>query len=96
MPETITYIGFTTGAGVATEVTMTNVPDIRTIGMADLFVVGSPSARAALTVVTVEPTSDTEIQLTAGKKFKLFMTSAVAADDILILQAELDKELVRT
>jgi len=46
------------------------------------------AAEAALTVVTVTPTANKEIQRTDYDKFKPFLTTGLTVDDILVLTIE--------
>jgi len=52
--------------------------------------------RQALTVVTIAPAADKEIQLSAVDKIKLYLTTALTANDRLTLNARAKGEIVRT
>ena len=88
--QTVVLTGNTTTGGAATELTIANIPPLSAILSARALITNTDGVATqtdkALTVVADTPDADGEIQLTAINKFKLFLTTALKAADILLLR----------
>jgi len=97
--QTLTISGNTTTGGAATELTISDIPKIGAILSARALITNTDGVATqtdkALTVVTDAPDADGEIQLTAVNKFKLFLTTALKAADLLLLRIALAGEQVK-
>ncbi len=97
--QTIVLTGNTTTGGAATELTIANIPSLGAILSARALITNTDGVATqtdkALTVVSVAPANDGEIQLTAINKLRLFLTTALKAADILLLRILPVGELVK-
>ena len=91
--RTLVVMGKTTTANEATEITLSNAPPLAAIIAGHLYDASAATGKE-LTVVSDTPDADGEIQLTATNKFKLYLSTAMADDDILVLQVEVVGERV--
>jgi len=97
--QTVVLTGNTTTGGAATELTIANIPPLAAILSARALITNTDGVATqtdkALTVVTDTPDADGEIQLTAANKFKLFLTTALKAADVLLLRIAAVGQLVK-
>ena len=91
----VVLTGVTTTGGAATELTLTTVKPISVINSGALIMALAAEDNVALTVVTATPTANKEIQLSEQNKIKLFMTTAVAADEVIVLDVTYVNDFVR-
>ena len=94
MPRAFTMC-LSTSLSFKPALTLTTVKPISVINSGALIMALAAEDNVALTVETATTPAHKEIQLSEQNKIKLFMTTAVAADEVIVLDVTYVNDFVR-
>ena len=94
----IVLTGYTTSGATSAAKTLTinEMPPLVSINKGTLIVAAEASANSALTIDSATPTAAEHIYLSAANEIEVYLTADLVAADVIVLDAVVRGEFVRT